>query len=51
MRLHVSAGLGTSPFAPARFCCPPEATLLTLVPRAADDTTSPTPAKAVADVG
>ncbi|RCG30298.1 metallophosphoesterase [Sphaerisporangium album] len=31
--LHVSAGLGTSPFAPARFSCPPEATLLTLVPR------------------
>jgi predicted MPP superfamily phosphohydrolase len=31
--LHVSAGLGTSPKAPARFCCPPEASLLTLVPR------------------
>ncbi|WP_182884460.1 metallophosphoesterase [Microbispora sp. H10885] len=31
--LHVSAGLGTSPYAPARFACPPEATLLTLVPR------------------
>jgi uncharacterized protein len=30
--LHVSAGLGTSPWAPARFCCPPEASLLTLVP-------------------
>lgn len=30
--LHVSAGLGTSPFAPVRFACPPEATLLTLVP-------------------
>ncbi|WP_344447570.1 metallophosphoesterase [Acrocarpospora macrocephala] len=30
--LHVSAGLGTSPTAPARFACPPEATLLTLVP-------------------
>ena len=28
--LHVSAGLGTSPYAPVRFCCPPEATLLTL---------------------
>jgi predicted MPP superfamily phosphohydrolase len=28
--LHVSAGLGTSPFAPIRFACPPEATLLTL---------------------
>ena len=31
--LHVSAGLGTSPWAPARFCCRPEASLLTLVPR------------------
>lgn len=31
--LHVSAGLGTSPYAPIRFACPPEATLLTLVPR------------------
>ncbi|MCV7347020.1 metallophosphoesterase [Mycolicibacterium rhodesiae] len=29
--LHVSAGIGTSPFAPYRFCCRPEATLLTLV--------------------
>jgi predicted MPP superfamily phosphohydrolase len=29
--LHVSAGLGTSPFFPVRFCCRPEATLLTLV--------------------
>lgn len=33
MWLHVSAGLGTSPFAPVRFACPPEASLLTLVPR------------------
>ncbi len=32
--LHVSAGLGTSPFAPFRFACPPEATILTLTPRA-----------------
>jgi predicted MPP superfamily phosphohydrolase len=32
--LHVSAGLGTSPYAPLRFCCRPEATLLTLEPRA-----------------
>jgi predicted MPP superfamily phosphohydrolase len=32
--LHISAGLGTSPYAPYRFACPPEATLLTLVPRA-----------------
>lgn len=31
--LHVSAGLGTSPFAPARFACRPEASLLTLTPR------------------
>jgi predicted MPP superfamily phosphohydrolase len=30
--LHVSAGLGTSPYAPIRFACPPEATLLTLTP-------------------
>lgn len=29
--LHVSAGLGTSPYAPIRFCCRPEASLLTLV--------------------
>ncbi len=33
--LHVSAGLGTSPYAPARFACPPEATLLTLTARPA----------------
>lgn len=32
--LHVSAGLGTSPFAPVRFACRPEASLLTLVARA-----------------
>ena len=31
--LHVSAGLGTSPWTPARFACRPEASLLTLVPR------------------
>ena len=30
--LHVSAGLGTSPYLPGRICCRPEATLLTLVP-------------------
>ncbi len=39
MRLHVSAGLGTSHYVPARFFCPPEATLLTLVPAKSD--TSP----------
>ena len=31
--LHVSGGLGTSPYAPVRFGCRPEATVLTLVPR------------------
>jgi predicted MPP superfamily phosphohydrolase len=31
--LHVSAGLGTSPYAPVRFACRPEATLVTLTPR------------------
>ncbi|MGH3369013.1 MAG: metallophosphoesterase [Nocardioidaceae bacterium] len=31
--LHVSAGLGTSPYAPIRFGCRPEATLLTLTSR------------------
>lgn len=32
--LHVSAGLGASRFAPVRFACRPEATLMTLVPGA-----------------
>jgi uncharacterized protein len=31
--LHVSAGLGSSPYLRIRVCCRPEATLLTLVPR------------------
>ena len=31
--LHVSAGLGTSPYAPLRLACRPEATLLTLIGR------------------
>jgi predicted MPP superfamily phosphohydrolase len=31
--LHVSAGLGTSPYLPVRTACRPEATLLELVPR------------------
>ncbi|HTY73698.1 MAG TPA: metallophosphoesterase [Actinomycetes bacterium] len=31
--LHVSAGIGTSPYAPVRFACYPEATLLTLTSR------------------
>jgi predicted MPP superfamily phosphohydrolase len=29
--LHVSAGLGSSPYLPVRVACRPEATLLTLV--------------------
>jgi predicted MPP superfamily phosphohydrolase len=33
--MNVSAGCGTSPYAPVRFCCHPEASLLTLVPRQA----------------
>lgn len=32
--LEVSAGVGTSIYAPVRFACPPEAVVLTLVPRA-----------------
>ena len=32
-QVHVSAGIGMSPFAPFRFACPPEVTLLTLTPR------------------
>jgi uncharacterized protein len=31
--LHVSAGLGSSPYTPVRFACPPEATVLRLVAR------------------
>jgi predicted MPP superfamily phosphohydrolase len=31
--LHVSGGIGTGPYSPIRFCCRPEATLLTLTPR------------------
>jgi predicted MPP superfamily phosphohydrolase len=32
MWFHVCAGLGTNPYMPVRFCCRPEASLLTLVP-------------------
>jgi uncharacterized protein len=35
--LHVSAGLGTSPYTPVRFTCRPEATLITVTARRADD--------------
>ena len=31
--LHVSAGLGTNPYTPVRLACPPEATILHLLPR------------------
>lgn len=34
--LHVSAGLGSNPYARIRFACRPEASLLTLVPEAPD---------------
>lgn len=37
--LHVSAGLGASRFAPVRFACRPEATLMTLMPGPAPGTT------------
>ncbi|BBF99245.1 MULTISPECIES: metallophosphoesterase [Pseudonocardia] len=51
-RLHVSAGLGTSPYAPVRFACPPEASLLTLVARpTSTDTRRGTPAQATGGVG
>jgi uncharacterized protein len=35
MYFHICAGLGTNPYTPIRFACRPEASLLTLVPRAA----------------
>ena len=34
MPIHVSAGVGTSPFTPIRLACRPEATVLTLKPKA-----------------
>jgi uncharacterized protein len=48
MRLHVSAGLGTSPYAPVRFGCRPEASLLELVPREVADPAGPAVAGASA---
>ncbi|WP_430867858.1 metallophosphoesterase [Demequina aurantiaca] len=45
MWLHVSAGLGTSPYAPVRFACRPEATVLTLVPRALGAVRFPSPGR------
>jgi len=50
--LHVSAGMGTSPYAPVRFACPPEASLLTLVPRPTGGTAArATPAQTAGSVG
>ncbi|MGI8887744.1 MAG: metallophosphoesterase [Nocardioidaceae bacterium] len=39
--LHVSAGLGTSPYAPYRFCCHPEATLITFTPTPVESSLRP----------
>lgn len=51
-QLHVSAGLGTSPWAPVRLACPPEASLLTLVPRPVQEgRQQATPESAAVDVG
>ncbi len=47
--LHVSAGLGTSPYAPFRFCCYPEATLVTLTAAPSDE--QPTPVNAATALG
>ena len=47
--LHVSAGLGTSPYAPFRFCCYPEASLVTLT--AAPSQQQPTAARAETALG
>jgi len=44
--LHVSPGLGTSKFAPFRFLCRPEATLIELVPRSEERPTEPQPGSA-----
>lgn len=52
MWLHVSAGLGTSPYTPVRFACPPEASLLTLVPRpVSPSVASAIPAQAISTRG
>jgi predicted MPP superfamily phosphohydrolase len=41
---HISPGLGTSKYAPFRFLCRPEATVLELVPRAASPDRPSSPA-------
>lgn len=43
--LHTSPGLGTSKFAPFRFLCRPEATLLELVPRPVEERGAAIPAR------
>jgi uncharacterized protein len=48
MALHVSAGIGTSPYSPIRFCCRPEAILLTLVAAPTGGRDSFTPSHPVA---
>ena len=45
--LHVSAGIGTSPYYPFRFCCRPEAALLTLVAAPTGGQDSFTPSRPV----
>lgn len=45
--LHVSAGLGTSPYAQIRFACRPEATLVTLTAKLGDAASAPADAAAV----
>ena len=53
--MHVSAGVGTSPYAPIRLACPPEATLLTLTSvdkaQATGNGTGSAPAAVQQDVG
>ena len=48
MALHVSAGIGTGPYSPVRFCCRPEAVMLTLVGAPTGGRDSFTPARPVA---
>lgn len=49
--LHVSAGLGTNPYARIRFACRPEATLLTLLPASPAPGPGQAPAGFVSAVG
>lgn len=49
--LHVSAGLGTNPYARIRFACRPEATLLTLLPTSPAAGPTHVPTGFVSEVG